>query len=220
MKFDVLNRWTGKVQFTAEIECDENATYAVKLGLAVVWGVNNKSNLQSANLQSADLQSADLQSADLQYADLQSADLQSADLQSANLRYADLQSANLQSADLQSANLRYADLRYANLRSADLRYANLQSANLQSANLRYADLRYAIGNMSEVKSLQFEKWVVTYTHDTMTIGCQSHPIDLWRKSDPRWIAAMDEHATEWWGKFGTIILALIDASPAKKPELK
>jgi hypothetical protein len=51
----------------------------------------------------------------------------------------------------------------------------------------------------------------------MTIGCQSHLIDLWRKSDPRWIAAMDNKATEWWSKFGSIILALIDASPATKP---
>jgi hypothetical protein len=74
--------------------------------------------------------------------------------------------------------------------------------------------------MSEVKSLQFDTWLVTYTNDVLNIGCQSHSIDLWRKSDPRWIAAMDGNATEWWNKFGKIILALIDASPATKPEIK
>jgi hypothetical protein len=74
--------------------------------------------------------------------------------------------------------------------------------------------------MSEVKTLQFDTWLVTYTHDIMAIGCQSHSIDLWRKADTRWIAAMDEKATEWWSKFGTIIIALIDASPATKPEIE
>jgi hypothetical protein len=74
--------------------------------------------------------------------------------------------------------------------------------------------------MSEVKSLQFDTWSVTYTHDIMTIGCQSHSIGMWRKSDPRWIASMDDNATEWWSKFGKIIIALIDASPATKPEIK
>jgi hypothetical protein len=32
MKFEIRNRWTGDVQFTAEIECDENASYELKLG--------------------------------------------------------------------------------------------------------------------------------------------------------------------------------------------
>jgi hypothetical protein len=190
MKFDIFNRFTGKVQFTAEIECDENETYPIKLGLAVIWGAKNNADLRSANLRSADLQSADLRSADLQ------------------------------SANLQYANLRSADLRSANLQSANLQYANLSFADLQSADLQSADLRYAIGNMSEVKSLQFDTWLVTYTNEVLNIGCQSHSIDLWRKSYPRWIAAMDDNANEWWNKFGKIILALIDASPATKPEIK
>lgn len=39
IKFDVLNRFTGAVQFTAEIECDADASMSVKLGLAVKWAV-------------------------------------------------------------------------------------------------------------------------------------------------------------------------------------
>lgn len=34
IKFDVTNRWSGKVQFTAEIDCDESASTSIKLGLA------------------------------------------------------------------------------------------------------------------------------------------------------------------------------------------
>ena len=87
-------------------------------------------------------------------------------------------------------------------------------ADLSSADLSSANLRNAIGNMGEVKSLHIEKWSVTYTADVMQIGCQRHPIEMWRKSDPRWIDAMDTAATEWWVRFGPLILALIDASPA------
>ncbi|MBB3521092.1 pentapeptide repeat-containing protein [Rhizobium sp. BK456] len=138
MKFDVLDRYTGEVKFTADIECKEDALPSLKLGLAVKWAIKGKADLRSANLRSADLSSANLRSANLR-----SADLSSANLSSANLSYADLSSANLSYANLRSADLRSADLRSANLRSADLRSANLRSADLSYADLRSADLRSA-----------------------------------------------------------------------------
>jgi len=33
MKFDVLNRYTGNVQFTAEIEAEETSSFGVRLVL-------------------------------------------------------------------------------------------------------------------------------------------------------------------------------------------
>ncbi|MGG7534632.1 pentapeptide repeat-containing protein [Rhizobium sp. 12,4] len=140
MKFDILNRFSGEVQITAEIDCAADTIPAVKLGLAVKWAIKEKKDLGSANLRSADLGSADLGSANLRSADLRSADLRSADLGSANLYGADLGSADLGSANLRSADLRSADLRSADLRSANLYGADLGSANLRSANLRSADL--------------------------------------------------------------------------------
>ena len=103
VKFDVLNRYSGEVQFTAEISCAEDALPSIKLGLAVKWAIKNYANLHSANLSSADLRYADLSYADLSYADLRSADLRYADLSSANLRSANLRSADLHSANLSSA---------------------------------------------------------------------------------------------------------------------
>ena len=50
IKFDVLNRFTGAVQFTAEIECDEGASVSVKLGLAVRWAVKAGAYLAGADL--------------------------------------------------------------------------------------------------------------------------------------------------------------------------
>jgi uncharacterized protein YjbI with pentapeptide repeats len=162
MKFNVLDRFTGEVKFTAEIECDDSATPSLKLGLAVKWAIKEKADLSSANLSSADLRSADLSSADLRsadlssadlrYADLSSADLSSADLRSADLRSADLRSADLRSADLRSADLRSADLRSADLRSADLSSADLSSADLSSADLRSADLRSADLSSADLRS--------------------------------------------------------------------
>jgi hypothetical protein len=32
LKFEITNLFTGNVQVTAEIECDESASYSVKLG--------------------------------------------------------------------------------------------------------------------------------------------------------------------------------------------
>ena len=115
MKFEIKNRWTAEVQVTAEIECAEDDTFSLKLGLAVKWAVEHKANLRYANLR---------------YANLRSADLSYANLRSANLRYAHLSYANLR-----SANLRYADLSYADLSYADLSYANLRSANLRYAKI-------------------------------------------------------------------------------------
>jgi hypothetical protein len=38
MQYEVLNRWTGKVQFTADIDCKDEERLSLKIGLAVRWG--------------------------------------------------------------------------------------------------------------------------------------------------------------------------------------
>ena len=140
-KFEVRNRWTNAVQFTAEIEVTPTMTTRFKLGLAVRWGRNNGANLSGADLRGANLSGANLRYADLSGADLSGANLRYADLSGANLRYADLSGADLRGADLSGADLSGANLRYANLRGADLRGANLSGADLRGANLRGANLR-------------------------------------------------------------------------------
>ena len=148
MKFEIFSRFNGSVQFTAEIECEDTTPHSVKVGLAVKWGLANKTdlggaNLSGANLRSADLGGANLSGADLGGANLSGADLGGADLRSANLRSADLGGANLSGANLRSADLGGANLSGANLGGADLRSANLRSADLGGANLSGANLRSA-----------------------------------------------------------------------------
>jgi uncharacterized protein YjbI with pentapeptide repeats len=214
--------WNEMAQYTYE-ELKEI------LDLHKKW-LNDDEGGARADLRYADLSSANLRYADLRYADLRSANLRYADLSSANLRYADLRYADLSSAnlryadlryaDLRSANLRYADLSSANLRYADLRYADLSSANLRYANLRYADLRYAVGEMRYVKSLQCEKYYISYTATTLNIGCQSHTILEWQNFDDDAISKMDGGALEWWQKRKPILMNIIEASPALENEDK
>ena len=86
IKFEVLNRFSGKVQFTAEIECGEDASKSIKLGLAVKWAIKTGANLSDADLSGADLRGADLRGANLGDANLRGADLKGAYLGDANLR--------------------------------------------------------------------------------------------------------------------------------------
>ena len=105
MKFAVKSRFTDDVQFTADIECDENESYSVKLGLAVRWVFKTGANLRGANLGGAYLAGADLEGANLEGAYLAGADLGGAYLGGADLGGADLGGAYLGGADLGGAYL-------------------------------------------------------------------------------------------------------------------
>lgn len=134
MKFNVMNRYTGEVQFTAEIDCDEDAGASEELRLAVIWAKEND----------VDLSCADLRGADLSYVDL---------------RYVDLSCADLRDADLRGADLRGADLHYATLRYATLRYANLKGVDLRGASGYIAGPQRTDGDRFDVRLVN-DEWCV------------------------------------------------------------
>ncbi|MGN6772504.1 MAG: DUF5758 domain-containing protein [Rhizobiaceae bacterium] len=70
VKFEIKNRWTGDVQFTAEIEADDNTSFGVKVGLAVKWAIKSRANLYGADLYGANLSRANLSRANLSGANL------------------------------------------------------------------------------------------------------------------------------------------------------
>ena len=86
--------------FTAEIDCDEGDSDAVKKGWAAIWAVKNGKSLEKANLHKAHLRFADLCKADLSCADLSWADLRFSDLCEADLSGADVVGAKFLGADL------------------------------------------------------------------------------------------------------------------------
>jgi len=133
MKFDIKNRFTGKTQFTADIDCSGDESTRFKIGLSVKWAIKNGADLRGAYLRGADLSGADLRDADLRGADLRDAYLRGAYLRGAYLRDAYLRDAYLRGADLSGAYLRDADLRGADLRDAYLRGAYLRGAYLRGA---------------------------------------------------------------------------------------
>jgi len=83
MQFDIRNRYTGAVQFTAEIDCAEDAPASVKIGLAVIWAARTGADLRGADLRGASLRGANLRGANLRGAILRGADLSGANLSGA-----------------------------------------------------------------------------------------------------------------------------------------
>src|SRR3546814_16020479 len=89
-KFEVRNRWTNRVQFTAEIAVTPCMLPSIRLGVAVRWARKIGADLSVAYLRDADLRGADLSGADLSGAYLRGANLSGANLSGAYLRGADL----------------------------------------------------------------------------------------------------------------------------------
>jgi hypothetical protein len=118
MKFVVRNRFSGDVQFTAEIECSGDTTLSVRLGLAVKWAIRAGANLAHAYLAGANLAGANLADANLADAYLAHANLAGANLAGANLAGANLADAYLAGANLAGANLAGDYLAGANLAGA------------------------------------------------------------------------------------------------------
>ena len=74
IKFNITNSFTGALQFTAEIDCAEDALTSVKIGLAVKWAIKSGANLSRADLSGANLSGANLIGANLSGANLSSAE--------------------------------------------------------------------------------------------------------------------------------------------------
>jgi hypothetical protein len=198
MKYDVFNRFNGDVQFTAEIDCNDDTSTSVQLGLSVKWALKNSVNLSDADLIGADLSGANLSDANLRDAYLLGADLSGANLSDAYLRGADLSDANLSDADLSGANLSDAYLLGADLLGADLSDANLSGADLSGANLRGADLLV----------YQTDIWTCYIHPESIRIGCQYHSAETWQAMADEEIGKMDNRALDWWKKHKTAIFAI------------
>ena len=129
---------------------------------------------------------------------------------------ANLTGANLTGANLARANLTEAYLNGSNLTEAYLNVANLNGADLTRACLTRANLRGVFGNLKHIKSIFLERYPISYTSNTLQIGCQKHPItDWWEFEDDEIIEMEGEEALVWWKKWKGQIKTLIEMSPAE-----
>lgn len=103
----------------------------------------------------------------------------------------------------------------ADLSCANLSGANLRGSNLRRADLRGADLSLAIGEMKSLRSMQIEKYMISYTDKILNIGCKSYTIEEWKNFNDETISRMDSGALEWWKKWKPIIMQIIEMSPAE-----
>ena len=196
-KFDVLNRWTGNAQFTAEISTTPDMLPSVKLGLAVQWGVKNNAYLAGANLAGAYLAGAYLAGANLM---------------DANLAGAYLADAYLADAYLAGANLAGANLAGAYLAGANLAGAYLARANLMGAKLAGAKWRDGVPLTRNPIQIYGLTWLVTILDAHMQIGCELHTLAEWESFDDRRIAEMDgKAALKFWKAHRETLLGMARA---------
>ena len=118
--------------------------------------------------------------------------------------------ANLTDAILTDANLTRANLTRANLTGATLSGADLTGVDLADANLTNL-----LGNMKHIKTVQTDKYLVTYTTRVLQIGCKKYSIEEWKNFDDETILKMDSGALEWWAKWKPIIMQIIEMSPCE-----
>jgi len=72
-----------------------------------------------------------------------------------------------------------------------------------------------VGNLKHLKSIFIEQYSITYTNDTLQIGCERHSIEEWWEYDNDKILSMNgPEALEFWQKWKVQIKQIIELSPA------
>lgn len=206
-------------------------------------------SLERADLQMADLSEMDLSGMNFNRANLHGASLMGAHVSNANFERAELSRVRGHNAHGEHVNFRYAHMHsidftgasftdsdfahtglsraiFANayLRGSDFlcsraAFANFRAANLFEANLEFTDVGYAMGNGAELKTMFLDTYSISYTHDTLQIGCQVHPLENWWSFNDEQIDAMDEgQSLQWWTRMKAALQAIIAASPALNPK--
>ena len=209
--FEVLNRFTGDVQFTAKIsERFKFSSEGDKLGAAVEWAIANKVSLSEASLKEANLRGVDLScdrlnpnswKANIIGLDLRWADLSYADLRGANLKRVNFWEANLHAADLRKSSLEMSSLRKANLSFADMRWANLSNISLDHTNFYGARLEG-----TKIVIIHTSRWVCYVLEDKIYVAGESYPIQAVLGDEPlgQWNYEWRPDPT-WWNDWRPVI---------------
>ena len=96
MKIDILNRWSAKVIFTAEIPDDTPAQFRVRA--AVELAVSQRASLSGSNLRGSDLSGSNLRGSNLRGSDLRDSNLRGSNLSGCDLSGSDLRGCDLSAA--------------------------------------------------------------------------------------------------------------------------
>lgn len=185
MKYDIINRYSGAVIFSADVDTTDAPESELKRS-AVLAALKAGANLSGAYLSGANLRGANLRGANLSGANLRHADLRGAYLRGANLRHADLSGANLHGAYLRGANL--SGVQLWGTTGNNLHVRSLQCGVYMAA---YTADRLQIGCQN---------------HAIM---------DWWGFDDRRILEVDGRTALEWWRVWKPILQTIIAAAPAE-----
>jgi hypothetical protein len=113
-------------------------------------------------------------------------------------------------ADLTGADLSDADLLGANLTGANLTGANLTGAALE--NCYFWNALWKSGLPIKAKPIQILglRWKILILDGYMSIGCQCHTFDNWKRFSDKFINKMDSNALSFWTQHKTMLLALCE----------
>jgi len=91
----------------------------------------------------------------------------------------------------------------------DLSGTNLRNAYLSGADLRDAYLFNCIGNQKEVITFQTEFYILNFTKEYLSIGCETYSYEKWFNFSEEEIGELDrKKALEFWKKYKDIIKTL------------
>jgi uncharacterized protein YjbI with pentapeptide repeats len=180
-KFGILNRFTGAVQVSVEIECKPNELPSIKLGFAVKAAIKCGANLEGANLCGVNLCGAYLCGANFDGANFDGANFEGACLDGANLEGASLCGVNLCHASLEGANFEGANFDGACLDGANFEGANFDGANFEGACLCGVKVKKLIARVTRGDGYVFFCWHLDDARTVVRAGCRTMTTAEYRK---------------------------------------
>ena len=130
---------------------------------------------------------------------------------------------NFENANLKGANLSGSIFRNANMKGVNLTNANLTGAvfigcDLTGAYLSHVRIENTVGNMKEIKSAQFDRYMITWIREPngtnmVQFNCQCRDGEKWKKTT-RLINKLDKEGYDWFVRNRDMMIQLVENFPA------
>lgn len=130
---------------------------------------------------------------------------------------------NFENADFKGSDLSGSVFRNCNFTGANLSYTNLTGcvftgSKLDNAYLTGARLENTVGNMKEIKSAQFDRYMITWIREPngenmVQFNCQFRNGEKWKKTT-RLINKLDKEGYEWFVRNRDMMIELVENFPA------
>lgn len=142
-----------------------------------------------------------------------SEDLSGHDFEGLDLNRASLLGCNLTDAKFRGANLSTTDFTGSDLTRADLSFCKMSYAILAGATIADNKLCETIGNKKQIKTLQLDSVILTYTWDKIYCDCLSFEFGNWGLLTGVELDILHPAAREWFVKWDEVVRKILIMSP-------